>query len=141
MAISSHYARVRVMLALGLFLLIVFASPPSKAEVAEEIAQIEVFLSVMQKFYELIEQVHENSDDAEKSAILQLFKIKEIYEERGEKTKAIDVYRMVLEKTDNSTIRNATTVMLGEILKETGRPDEAVEVLRSGLMENLQNAE
>ena len=105
-----------------------------------EIQQIQVFLDLMQQYFGLIESVHDVSGDAERSAIWQLYKIEEIYKDRGERAKAVAVFREVLSETDNPAIRNATYMMLGEALKETGRADEAVDVLREGLTENIRNA-
>jgi predicted negative regulator of RcsB-dependent stress response len=67
-------------------------------------------------------------------------KIQEVYEERGEKARSTDVLKEVLEKSNNSTIRNAAYMMLGDTLKDTGRADEALALLRRGLDENIKAA-
>jgi len=105
-----------------------------------DIQQIQVFLDLVQRYLGLIDSVHDISADAEKSAIYQLYKIEEIYEDRGEKARVVPVLREVLEETQNPAIRNAIYMMLGEALKETGRSDEAVDVLREGLSENIRKA-
>jgi uncharacterized protein HemY len=43
----------------------------------------------------------------------------------------------VLETSRNEAVRATAYVMLGDILKETGRTDEAVQVLREGLNESI----
>ena len=102
---------------------------------------MEQFLGIMESYFGIIDSTHEISSDAEKSAIFQMQKIQEVYEERGEKARAIDVFRQVLKDSNNPTIRNAAYMMLGDALKETGRADEAVQLLSEGLRENIKNAE
>lgn len=106
-----------------------------------DLRQMESFLEIMHSFFEIIDSVYQVSDNPEKSAILHMHKIQEIYKERGEKAKAIQVFRKVLNETSNPTIRNAAYLLLSDTLKETGRADEAVKALRAGLKENLQNAQ
>lgn len=106
-----------------------------------ELAQMDMFLGLMRQFFGIIESMHEVAGNPEKSAIFQLHKIQEAYEERGEKPRTAIVMRHVLEETDNTTIRAATYLMLGDLLKESGRSDEAIEVLRRGLDESLRAAD
>ncbi|MEM7282745.1 MAG: hypothetical protein AAF438_14075 [Pseudomonadota bacterium] len=121
-------------------LMLMFAAPV-KAQTPEQIETIRGFVQLMQDYYSLIKSVHAISDNAEAAAILQMFKIEEIYEERGEKARAVDIFKEVLANSENPTIRNAAVMMLGETLKETNRSDEALDVLRQGLLENIQNAD
>ena len=65
-------------------------------------------------------------------------KIQEVYEQRGDKARSVDVLKDVLEQSDNPTIRNAAYLMLGDTLKESGRASEAIDVLREGLAENIK---
>ena len=111
---------------------------PSLAQ--DELGQMQLFLDLVDKFYGVLETTHGLSADPEKAAILQMHKIQEAYEQRGEKARAIEVFREVLDTSSNPTIRNAAYLMLGDALKETGRTNEAVELLRDGLKENLANA-
>ena len=106
----------------------------------EELEQMQVFLGLMNQFFEIIDSMYEVSDDPEKAAIFQMHKIQEVYEESGDKFRAAGVMREVLEESSNSTIRAATYLMLGDLLKESGRREEAIEVLRRGLDESLRNA-
>ena len=116
-------------------------STPAKAQTAEQLETIRGFVQLMQDYYALIKSVHAISDNAEASAILQMFKIEEIYEERGQKAAAAEVFQDVLARSKNPTIRNAAIMMLGENLKETDRADEALKVLRDGLFENINSAQ
>ena len=120
--------------------LLLFALPVQPSHAQDELAQMQLFLDLVSKFYGVLETTHELSADPEKAAILQMHKIQEVYQERGEKARAIDVFKEVLDTSSNPTIRNAAYLMLGDALKETGRASEAVELLRSGLQENLANA-
>ena len=105
-----------------------------------DLKQMQSFLDIMTSYFEIIESTHDISADAEKAAIMQMQKIQEVYEERGEKIRSADVLRQVLKDSRNSTIRNAATLMLGDLLKESGRADEAIEALRQGLQENIDAA-
>lgn len=133
--------RVSTVAVVGALLVSLCGVSPARAQDSQEIQTIRGFVQLMQDYYALIKSVHTISSNSEASAILQMFKIEEVYEERGEKAKAIDVYRQVLESSKNPTIRNAAVMMLGEALKETNRSNEALDVLRKGLLENIENSQ
>ena len=114
---------------------------PAHAQSPQELQTMQTFLEIMTSYFDIIRSTHEINSSEEKAAILQMTKVQEIYEERGEKARAVDVLRGVLEDSRNPTIRNAAIMMLGDTLKETGRSDEAIEVLRQGLRENISAAE
>jgi predicted Zn-dependent protease len=69
-----------------------------------------------------------------------MHKIKEIHEDLGNKANAVPAIRGVLKDSDNPTIRRAAYLMLGETLKETGSPQEALKVLEQGLKESIEKA-
>ena len=129
----------KLILSLMLSLLLICA-PAGNAETADELQTMQTFLNIMGSYFELIESTHEISSDAEKSAIFQLQKLQEIYEERGEKARAATVFRNTLKRTDNPAIRNAIYMLLSDNLKETGRMDEAIKLLQEGLQENIELA-
>ena len=112
-----------------------------RAASPDELTLMQSFMGIMQGYYAVIESAHDIDSDAEKSAILQLQKIQEVYEQRGEKARVVDVLREVLESTRNQTIRNHAYLMMGDVLKETGRSEEALRMLREGLNENLAAVE
>lgn len=116
-------------------------SPASRAQSPDDLALMQTFLSIMTDYFEIIRSTHEIASDPEKAAIMQMQKIQEVYEERGEKARSTDVLRQVLDDSNNPAIRNAAFMMLGDTLKETGRADEALEFLRQGLGENIRAAE
>lgn len=117
--------------------LLLATAPASHAQSQDDLALMQTFLNIMSDYLQIIESTHVIVSDSEKAAILQLTKIQEAYEERGEKARVADVLRDVLEKSRNESVRAAAYVMLGDILKETGRTDEAVQVLREGLNESI----
>ncbi len=101
-------------------------------------ALMQTFLEIMSEYYEIIESTYDIASDSEKSAILQMSKIQEVYEDRGEKVRSTVVLKEVLAKSNNQTIRNAAYMLLGDTLKESGRSDEALDLLRKGLDENIK---
>jgi len=112
----------------------------ANAQAPEDLETMQQFLGIMTSYFDIIESTYDINSDAEKAAIFQMQKIQEVYENRGEKARAIGVFQQVLKETTNPTIRNAAYMLLGDALKETGRADEAVKVLQEGLRENLSNA-
>lgn len=102
---------------------------------------MQAFLEIMTDYMDIIEATHEISSDPGKAAILQMQKIKETFEERGEKSRAVEALKQVLENSRNPAIRNAAYFLLGDTLKESGRSAEAIELLRQGLAENVQAAQ
>lgn len=116
-------------------------APHARAQSQDELALMQSFLSIMTDYFEIIESTYRIASDPEKAAILQMQKIQEVYEERGEKARSVDVLKEVLEESNNATIRNAAYMLLGDTLKETGRADEALEFLRRGLRENIEAAQ
>src|SRR6056297_485728 len=117
------------------------AAPVAQAQSTDELTTIQTFLGIMPDYMAIIEATHEISSEPEKAAILQMQKLKEVYEERGQKAGVVEELRRVLENSSNQAIRNAAYVLMSDTLKETGRSAEAIELLRRGLAENLKAAE
>ena len=115
-----------------------FTGTATQAASPDDIARMQDFMTVMKGYYEIVEAVHDVASDQDKSAILQLQKIEEIYKSRGNREQAIIVLRDVLEKTERPALRNAAAVMLADALNETGQVSEAVEVLTQALDANLK---
>ncbi|MDJ0911863.1 MAG: hypothetical protein QNI99_21955 [Woeseiaceae bacterium] len=121
------------------FLLI--GAPQARAQSMDDLALMQTFLEIMNDYFGIIESTHEVASDPEMSAIMQMQKIQEVYEQRGNKAESVDVLLQVLEDSDNRTIRNAAYMMIGDTLKETGRADDALEYLQQGLQENIRAAD
>ena len=126
----------------GIVVALVLASVSlqSHAQSADQLEKMQSFLSIMGSYFEIIHSTHAIASDSEKAAILQMQKIQEVYEQLGQKAKAADVLRTVLKDTSNRTIRNAAYMLLADNLKDTGRSDEALQLLRQGLKENMGDA-
>ena len=116
-------------------------APQARAQDMAQIELMQTFLDLMTQYYAIIESTHDIASDSEKAAIMQMQKIQEVYEDRGDKAKSVDVLRQVLEDSDNRAIRNAAYLMIGDTLKESGRASEALEYLRRGLDENIKAAD
>lgn len=117
--------------------LLLAVSPITHAQSQDDLALMQTFLSIMTDYLHIIDATHGIVSDSERAAIMQMQKIQEAYEERGEKALVAEVLRDVLENSRNPAIRNAAYIKLGDILKETGRTDEAIALLREGLNENI----
>ena len=121
------------------FLLI--SAPSARAQSMDDLALMQTFLEIMTDYFEIIESTHDVASNPEMAAIMQMQKIQEVYEQRGNKAESVDVLMQVLEDSDNQTIRNAAYMLLGDTLKETGRADDALEILQQGLAENIRAAD
>lgn len=114
---------------------------PVQAQTADELDRLTSFLTLINDYFAVIESTHSINENPEKAAILQMQKIQEVFEERGEKARSIEVLKSVLEQSRNQTIRNSAYFLLGDTLKETGRHDEAIQMLEAALAENIKVAE
>jgi tetratricopeptide (TPR) repeat protein len=117
------------------------AAPGAYAQEQEDLQLMQTFLAIMTDYFEIIESTHDVSSNPEKAAIMQMQKIQEVYEQRGEKAQSVEVLKQVLKDSNNPTIRNAAYMLLGDTLKDTGRADEALQMLRQGLNENIKAAQ
>ena len=134
----STFRKIAISTAAAILLVV---APGAQAQKQEDLELMQTFLSIMTDYFEIIESTHDVSSDPEKAAIMQMQKIQEVYEQRGEKARSTDVLKQVLEDSNNPTIRNAAYILLGDTLKEVGRADEALQFLRQGLAENIKAAE
>jgi regulator of sigma D len=122
-------------------LLVVAVSGNARAQELDDLALMQSFLDLMSQYFAIIESTHDITSDAEKAAIMQMQKIQEVYEERGDKARSVVVLKKVLDESDNRAIRNAAYLMLGDTLKESGQASEAIAVLERGLKENIEAAD
>jgi len=104
----------------------------------EQVERMRDFLGLMKDFINIIESIHALADNPEKAAIHQMHEIEEIHKNRKQPELAIELFESILKKTDNQTIRNATYMRLGDLLKKTGQSGKAVKVFEKALMENIQ---
>ena len=102
-------------------------SPASRAQTTDELQLMQAFLEIMTDYFSIIESTYVINSDPEKAAILQMMKIQEVYEERGEKARSVEVLREVL---------NDAKMLLG-ILSMEHRGDDASSMLGSLLVTGL----
>lgn len=134
-----HTVKTLTLTAMAVVLLGV--APQARAQDMAQIQLMQTFLDLMTQYYVIIESTHDIASDSEKAAIMQMQKIQEVYEDRGDKAKSVDVLKGVLEDSNNQAIRNAAYLMIGDTLKESGRASEALEYLQRGLAENIRAAD
>ena len=129
-------------LTIGITATVILAfSPASRAQTTDELQMMQTFLEIMTDYFSIVESIYEISSNPEKAAIMQMQKIQEVYEERGEKVSAVKILQNVLNESRNTTIRNAAYMMIGDTLKEAGRTDDAIEMLQDALSENIEAAQ
>lgn len=133
-------SKLKTLLTTGTAVVLLAAAPAGFAQTPGELQTMQTFLEIMESYFGIIDSTYDVSESAEKAAITQMMKIKEVYEERGEKARAIDVLREVRDESRSLTIRNAAVMLMADLLKETGRSDEAIDLLRQGLAENINAA-
>ena len=112
-----------------------------RAVSSDKMEYYQSILEIMESYYRIIESTHSISSDSEKAAILQIHRIQKYYKEMDDYKNAIDFLQEMLEKTKNPAIRNAVYLMLGDNLEETERPQEAINLLKQELDENLKNSD
>lgn len=134
MSISKHTACWLVSAALLGGSVPAFAQQPQ----LDNLKTMEQFISLMDGYYGLIERIHDVASDPDKSAILQLQKIEDIYKKRGDRAQAIVVLRDAMDRAKSPTVRNAAAMMLADALNETGQGSDAVSVLQQALSANLK---
>ncbi|HEC29478.1 MAG TPA: hypothetical protein ENI65_07825 [Gammaproteobacteria bacterium] len=113
----------------------VSAAPP-EPEQTEQLQRMRTLIGLLQDFMNVIESVHAMSDNPEKAAIYQMYKIEEIYKARGQSKRAIKLFQNILNKTDNLAIRNAVYMRLGD-LQKNHRNNDALEIYEQALKENI----
>ena len=67
--------------------LMLATAPAANAQSQDDLALMQTFLNIMTDYLQIIESTHVIVSDSEKAAILQMQKIQEAYEERGEKAR------------------------------------------------------
>ena len=132
--------RLRRRLCGALFASCLLGPVSGEAQNIADIDRLTGMLSLMQNFYQVMEQVHGMALSPQKAALLQMHEIEEIYKKRGEHRKIIPVYREVLARTEDPVIRTLAFIKLAEALKQTGQQEESIAVLREALNESLERA-
>ena len=125
-------------IALCLLLGLAHGVPQAAADDMTELQQMDQFIDIMQGYFAIIEATYAVAADRDKAAILQMQKIKELMDETGQRSRAVEIFRDVLKRTSRPAVRNAAALLLSETLKEAGDTREAADVLLNALNANLE---
>ncbi len=124
----------RGLFTLGLALLLALPATAARADESGELQRIGNFVSLMSSYYKLMNDIHEVAADPDKTAVLQMTKLKEFLEASGQRERVPDVLRQVASTTNRPAVRNAATMMLAEALAERGEHRAAAETLERALL-------
>ena len=119
----------------ALLLLLLVAASPARAEEPAQIQQMRSFVELMTGYYELIGTIHAVAADPEKTAVLEMTKLKEYLEQSGQRDRVPEILRRIVSTSARPAVRNAATMMLAEALNERGEKRAAAEVLERALMD------
>lgn len=107
---------------------------PARAEVPPQVEQMRSFVQLMSGYYALMNDIHGIGADPDKTAVLQMTKLKEYLEQSGEADRAEDVLRRIATTSERPAVRNVATSMLAEMLANRGNRREAAAVLERALL-------
>lgn len=116
----------------------IFAGPFDGGDMSDRVERMQERLAIMEQYLTVVESVHAIADDPEKAVLFQLQQLEDTYRKQRNVQKIISLYQDVLKNTPNLTVRNAASMKLAQILKRVGRNDEAEELTRNSLNENLK---
>lgn len=122
-------------------MVLLFPAGAAAEDEMEDLEKMSQFVVLLREFLVVMDHMYEIASNPERAAIFQLHEIEETYKESDNRLESVKVYRAVLEKETNPTIRTASHIMLGNVLKESGKRDEAIQVFREGLEESLKAAQ
>lgn len=118
-----------------LLLLAVFVgASTAHAEEPAQIQQMRSFVELMTGYYELMGTIHAVAADPDKTAVLEMTKLKEFLEQSGQRDRVPEVLRRIVSTSSRPAVRNAATMMLAEALNERGEKREAAAVLERALL-------
>ncbi len=127
------YRKTRVMILTAV--LVLFTAQPAFADVED--SEEQAFLNLLSNYLSLSEKMADIAAKSEITVYLAMEGIVEIYEDKGEKAKAIPELEKILTIfKDNQAIRNLTLFKLRDLYNETGRSDLALKQLNQVIAEN-----
>ena len=95
------------------------------------------FIDLMDNYLGLSDRWVSMASQPDTAAYLAIEGIVEVYENRGEKARAIPhLQRLVETSSDNRALRNLARFKLRDLYNETGRSDQAIEQLELIVQEN-----
>ena len=97
-----------------------------------DLETITSFIGLMQSYLDVAEKWVEMVSDKETAIYLVAERTTEIYEQKGDKAKAVPRLREILSKyKDNRAVRNALHFKIAEIYKEAGQHEKALDELKT----------
>ncbi len=117
-----------------------WAPTPAQAQMnPQELQNIQNFLKLMHSYLEISSQWYSLVSNREIAVYLAVDGIVELYEQKGDKMGAIPVLRDLMKRYgDNPTIRTIIRFKIRDILKDSGRVDEALKELMAIIDENAR---
>lgn len=121
-----------------MFLISVTVVPSAAA--AEDFDKMSQFVGLMQNFFVLMDSMYEAASNPEHAALLQMNSLEDLYKASGNLREMVDVYKDIIAKSTNPTVRRLARMRLADALKETGQMAEAIEVLKHAINETVEQA-
>lgn len=121
----------------ALAMVVLLTTQPVRAQEFNDMIQ---FVDLMNEFFVLMDSMYAAASNPEHAALLQMNSLEDIYKETGNLREMLDVYREVINKSWNATVRRLARMRLADALKESGQKGEAIEVLREAIDESAQQA-
>ena len=121
----------------ALAMLVLVTVQPVQAQDFDEMVQ---FVDLMNEFFVLMDSMYAAASNPEHAALLQMNSLEDIYKETGNLREMLDIYRDVINKSSNATVRRLARMRLADALKESGQKGEAIEVLREAINESVEQA-
>ena len=107
---------------------------------AEDLDDMVRFVDLMNNFFTLMDAMYAAASNPEHAALLQMNSLEDIYKETGNLRQMVVVYRDVIDKSANPTVRRLARMRLADALKESGQADKAIDVLREAIAESVEQA-
>jgi len=117
--------------------LVLFLGTSAVVKADDDVEGMVKVVNLMDSFFGLMDSIYEMNSNNEKAALLQMHAIEDIYKDQGKPKEAVAVYKKVLKKSSNATIRNIAYSRMADVLKEAGDMDGAIDVLNDALEETL----
>lgn len=118
-------------------LLACLTAVPAQAEDLDEMSR---FVDLMQNFFVLMDSMYAAASNPEHAALLQMNSLEDMYKESGNLREMVAVYRDIVNKSTNPTVRRLARMRLADALKETGQMSEAISVLKEAIDETVKES-
>ena len=110
----------------------VTATLPATAA-SNDMQQFTGLVQLMTGYYKLIGEIKDVASDSDKTAILEMTKLKDALQGSGQPERVVLVLREISAHHPSQVVRNAAVVMLSDALSDQGNKREAAAVLERAL--------